>query len=109
MPLPILVKSLGLRAVCLFRWALAGGRPLPINGEPVVQLAYIDPNGQLFAFCFMRNPSGEVKARNLRRIGDLTMVDWSDAKFQYVVVGYGQAQALDEIAEALEGSYRLDV
>ena len=86
----------------------AGGRPLPVNGMPVVQLAYVDPNGQLFAFCFMRNMSGKEKARNPRRVGDLTMVDWSDAKFQYVVVGYGPIQALGDIAERLQGSYRLD-
>lgn len=86
----------------------AGGRPLPVNGMPVVQLAYIDPNGQLFAFCFMRNMSGEPKARNPRRVGDLTMVDWSDDRFQYVVVGYGPLQALGDIAKRLQGSYRLD-
>ena len=75
---------------------------------PVVQLAYVDPNGQLFAFCFMRNMSGKEKAHNSRRVGDLTLVDWSDAKFQYVVVGYGPIQALGDIAERLQGSYRLD-
>ena len=86
----------------------AGGRPLSVNGMPVVQLAYIDPNGQLFAFCFMRNMSGKEKARNPRRVGDLTMIDWSDAKFQYVVVGYGPVQAFGDIAERLQGNYRLD-
>lgn len=85
-----------------------GGRPLPVNGMPVVQLAYVDPNGQLFAFCFMPNRSGEIKPRRPQRFGDITMVDWSDAKFQYVVVGYGPVQALSDIAERLQRSYRLD-
>jgi anti-sigma factor RsiW len=75
---------------------------------PVVQLAYVDPNGQLFAFCFMPNRSGETKPRRPQRVGDLTMIDWSDAKFQYVVVGYGSVQALSDIAERLQRSYRLD-
>ena len=85
-----------------------GGRPLPVNGMPVVQLAYVDQNGQLFAFCFMPNRNGETKPRRPQRFGDLTMIDWSDAKFQYVVVGYGPVQALSDIAERLQRSYRLD-
>ncbi|MEM7475309.1 MAG: hypothetical protein AAF483_09985, partial [Planctomycetota bacterium] len=99
-PLPLPDQLPGLNFV--------GGRPLPVNGMPVVQLAYVDPNGQLFAFCFMPNRSGETKPRRPQRFGDLTMVDWSDAKFQYVVVGYGSVQALGDIAKQLQGNYRLD-
>jgi hypothetical protein len=45
-------------------------------------------NGQLFAFCFMRNPTGEIKEPKPQRIGDLTLDSWCDARFQYVVIGY---------------------
>ena len=99
-PIPLPNQLSGLNFV--------GGRPLPVNGMPVVQLAYVDPNGQLFAFCFMPNRSGQTKPRRPQRFGDLTTVDWSDTKFQYVVVGYGPVQALSDIAEQLQRSYRLD-
>lgn len=86
----------------------AGGRPLPVNGMPVVQLAYVDPDDQLFAFCFMRNPTGETKEPKPQRISDLTLVSWSDAKFQYVVIGYEPVAFVSDIAQQLRESYRLD-
>ena len=88
--------------------SFVGGRPLPVNGMPVVQLAYTDPDGQLFAFCFMRNPTGEIKEPKPQRIGDLTLDSWSDARFQYVVIGYEPLALVSSIAQQLRESYRLD-
>ena len=99
-PLPLPEPITGLTFV--------GGRPLPVNGMPVVQLAYTDPDGRLFAFCFMRNPTGEIKEPKPQRIGDLTLDSWSDTRFQYVVIGYEPLAFVSNIANQLREGYRLD-
>jgi anti-sigma factor RsiW len=84
-----------------------GGRTLVINGMSVAQLGYRDARGRLLAICFMRNPTGESKAKTVDQIGDLRMADWRDAKFQYVVVGYLHPNELEDLADRLQRSYEL--
>lgn len=84
-----------------------GGRTLVINGMPVAQLGYRDQDGQLLAICFMRYPTGEPKQTSSTRIDRLLMVDWRDADFQYVVIGYGSLAKIGGVAGQVRGSYEL--
>lgn len=83
-----------------------GARPLAINGQPVVQLAYRDPAGQLLAVCFMRHARASAQAAEASRNDDLTMIDWGDAAFDYVVIGGQRLDFLGAIARRLQAAYR---
>ena len=85
-----------------------GARQLVINGMTVAQLVYKDEDDQLFAFCVMRNMSGEEQDLAQSTFGaDLRLVDWRDQDFQYVVVGYEPIDDLRLVAEDIREEYNL--
>ncbi len=87
-----------------------GARQLVINGMTVAQLAYKDDEGQLFAFCVMRNMSGQEKQLTPSRYGaDLQLVDWNDQKYRFVVVGFEPIDELQGLAEKIQQSYASDI
>ena len=99
-PLPSAITDAGLKFV--------GGRTLVINGMPVAQLGYMDSQKRLLAFCFMRNPSGEIDPIMPSREGDLRMLAWRNPGFQYVVIGYESIGVLGKIAGQLQRGYDLE-
>ncbi|MGI9435979.1 MAG: hypothetical protein ACR2Q4_14325 [Geminicoccaceae bacterium] len=99
-PLPSAITEAGLKFV--------GGRTLVINGMPVAQLGYMDRQKRLLAFCFMRNPGGEIEPIRPSRTGDLRMLAWRDASFQYVVIGYESIGLLGKITGQLQRGYDLE-
>jgi len=83
-----------------------GARQLVINGVTVAQLIYKDEEGQLFAFCVMRNMSGQEKQLTQSQFGaDLRLIDWNDQGFRYVVVGFSPIDKLRSLAEQLRQNY----
>ena len=100
LPLPQTLADEGL--------TFMGARQLVINGMTVAQLAYRDENGELFAFCVMRNPNGETKPLTKNEYGpDLRLVDWNDRGHRYVVVGYEPIERLNELAKEIAESYNV--
>lgn len=100
LPLPKTLADEGLTFV--------GARQLVINGMAVAQLAYRDGEGELFAFCVMRNTNGRTKPLTASRYGsDLGLVDWSDQQHQYVVVGYRSIKDLQSFARVLSERYEI--
>jgi len=100
LPLPRTLADAGLTFV--------GARQLVINGMTVAQLAYRDGEGELFAFCIMRNPNDETRSLTASRYGsDLGLVDWSDQQHRYVVVGYEPIDDLQSVAKLLVERYEI--
>lgn len=100
LPLPQTLADEGMTFV--------GARQLVINGMTVAQLAYRDGNGELFAFCVMRNPNGETKPLTKNEYGpDLHLVDWNDRGHRYVVVGYEPIERLEDLAKDVQATYAL--
>ena len=102
LPLPRALADEGLNFM--------GARQLVINGMTVAQLAYKDKEGQLFAFCVMRNMSGQEQQLTQSQFGaDLRLVDWNDQKYRYVVVGYAPIDELQGLAQKIQQNYASDI
>ena len=102
LPLPRVLAGEGLNFM--------GARQLVINGMTVAQLVYKDEDGKLFAFCVMRNMSGQEKQRTPSQFGaNLQLVDWNDQKYRYVVVGYEPIEKLQGLAQQLQRSYASNI
>lgn len=85
--IPILEAGLELRR----------GPILRFEHEPVIQLAYLAPNGMPVALCFKRGPGPDTASR-YRRVSGIGMVRWRQDGAEYVRVGDQPDAMLRQVA-----------
>lgn len=84
----------------------AGARQLVFNGMPVAQLMYLGPDGPV-AFCVTPMPMmmGQSSPPTPSQDDDLNLVDWAQAGFGYIVVGWAPLDLLKQLAQEIKLIY----
>lgn len=86
----------------------AGARQLVVNGQPVAQLMYLDADDRPLAFCITKMPMmGSEKPPTLSEDGDLTVVDWQNGGFGYIVLGWEDGEQLQQLAQEIKLLYSI--
>ncbi|MCF3641641.1 anti-sigma factor [Rhizobium sp. TRM95111] len=79
-----------------------GARLLVAGGRPTAQLLYSDPQGDVFAICFLKSdPVEAATALTDSMKNDIGLVSWQKGSASYVVVGPSSDPALEKIAETV--------
>jgi anti-sigma factor RsiW len=80
-----------------------GGRLLAVDGQPVAQLVYAEPDGDPVALCVAAAAEGPESPQAAVRHG-LNMSAWWRRGYLFVVVGASPADRIDRIAARLSGA-----
>ena len=83
-----------------------GARLLGVNGDPVAQLVYLDPDDKPMALCIMPLEKG-AKDPTAGKNSDLNLVDWRDGKHGFLLVGWTDADLMTEAAKKVRPYYEL--
>ena len=73
-----------------------GARLLAVNGRPVAQLVYLEPNGRPLGICITRTRRHD-QAPVVARRDDLNLLHWNRAGSAYALVGWSDDDALQSI------------
>jgi anti-sigma factor RsiW len=71
---------------------------LGINGQPLVQMAYVTRTGDPVALCFTRQTAAAAAPTHAILISELNTVSWNDGQFGFVLVGRVESAILLEAA-----------
>jgi anti-sigma factor RsiW len=60
---------------------------LKFDGRPLVQLAYLAPDGVPFALCIMQSREGKILGMRHQNLAGLEAASWSDGQHDFLVIG----------------------
>lgn len=71
---------------------------LGFDGQPIVQLAYLSKIGAPVALCIKRSDHSSDRAMQFRTMHGMSAVSWSKGKYEYLLVGGRDQDALAKAA-----------
>jgi anti-sigma factor RsiW len=72
-----------------------------IDGLPLLQIAYLDPENGPIAFCILARPE-PPSGPALERRGDMNIVHWSSGRHAFMLAGRAPKEVLEPVAETLQ-------
>jgi anti-sigma factor RsiW len=71
-----------------------------IDGVPLLQIAYLDPDNGPIAFCILARPEAP-RGPAVERRGDMNVVHWSSGRHAFMLAGRAPKEVLEPVAETL--------
>jgi anti-sigma factor RsiW len=73
-----------------------------IDGVPLLQIAYLDPDNGPIAFCILARPE-PPRGPAVERRGDMNIIHWSSGRHAFMLAGRAPKEVLQPLAETLLG------
>ncbi len=78
---------------------------LGFNGSPLIQMAYLTPEGVPVALCAVKLAGAETLSPKSESFYGLESVHWSDGTFSYMIVGDVAPERLSRMAQSLQAVF----